>query len=213
MSEIYLLDDHELMREGLRALLHAHGHHVVGEAPTCAQATLDLQALAPALLLLDLHLAGESGLQVLADMQHQHRRTRTLVLTMSAQPHDVTQALRLGAAGYVLKGIGAKELMTAIDTVLEGGQYFSASIAHVAASAQGVGAADATPPALSAREREIVARVVRGQSSTAIGVALNLSPKTVDSYRSRLMTKLNVADVPALVLWAIRSGVVDADEP
>jgi two-component system, NarL family, invasion response regulator UvrY len=212
MSDIYLLDDHALMREGLRALLQANGQQVVGEAQTCAQANLDLPVLAPALLLLDLHLADESGLQVLAEIQRQNLRTRTLVLTMSAQPRDVTQAVRLGAAAYVLKGAGAKELMTAIHAVLDGRQYFSASIAGVAAAALGAGAADAVAPQLSAREREIVALVVRGQSSTGIGAALNLSPKTVDSYRSRLMTKLGAADVPALVLWAIRSGIVSADE-
>jgi two-component system, NarL family, invasion response regulator UvrY len=217
MSDIYLLDDHAVMREGLRALLQAQGHHVVGEAPTGAQALADMQLQAPAVLLLDLHLDGESGLQVLKEMQQRKLHTKTIVLTMSAQARDVRQAIRWGAMAYVLKGAGVKELMTAITTVLDGRRYFSAAIAGMATAAlgAGVGAAvdDAGSPELSLREREIVALVVRGHSSSAIGAALNLSSKTVDSYRARLMTKLDVADVPALVLWAIRSGVVAADEP
>lgn len=212
MTEVYLVDDHALMRDGLRAVLQAGGHRVVGEAADPTAALADIQRLRPALLLLDVHLGEHSGFDLLTEMQRRGLTTRTIVLTMSAQPRQVAEAIRLGAAGYVLKGSPAAELMDAIDVVLHGRRYLGGEVADLAV--QGLTARDGATAldALSARERQIVLLVVRGRSSAEIGALLHLSPKTVDSYRSRTMAKLDVADVPALVRLAIRSGLIDADE-
>ena len=137
----------------------------------------------------------------------------TIVLTMSAQPRDVAEALRLGASGYVLKGASAAELMQAIDSVLQGRRFLGSDVADLAVQGLVARDGDAALNALSARERQIIARVVRGSSSAEIALLLHLSPKTVDSYRSRLMAKIGVSDVPALVRFAIRAGLIDADEP
>ena len=213
MTQVYLLDDHAMMRDGLRAVLQASGHQVVGESADPTLALADLQRLTPALLLLDLHLGERSGLELLTELQRRRLPIRTIVLSMSAQPRHVAEALRLGASGYVLKGSPSAELLGAIETVLQGRRHLSPDVADLAV--QGLTARDevAALGGLSARERQIIELVVRGRSSTEIGTLLHLSPKTVDSYRSRLMGKLGVSDVPALVLLAIRSGLIGADEP
>jgi DNA-binding NarL/FixJ family response regulator len=213
VTDVYLVDDHAMMRDGLRAVLQAGGHRIVGETGDPTLALAELQRLAPALLLLDLHLGERSGLELLTELQRRRLPTRTIVLTMSAQPRHVAEAMRLGAAGYVLKGSSSAELMGAIDTVLQGRRHLSPEVADLAV--QGLTARDESSAvgALSVRERQIAELVVRGRSSTEIGALLHLSPKTVDSYRSRLMGKLAVADVPALVRLAIRAGLIDAAEP
>ncbi|WP_338414367.1 response regulator transcription factor [uncultured Sphaerotilus sp.] len=213
MSELYLVDDHAMMRDGLRAVLQAAGHRVVGESGDPTVALAELQKLEPALLLLDLHLGEQSGLGLLGELQRRRLSVRTIVLSMSAQPRHVAEALRLGAMGYVLKGSPSSELLGAVDAVLQGRRHLSPDVAVLAA--QGLSARDEASAldGLSVRERQIIEMVVRGHSSTEIGTLLHLSPKTVDSYRSRLMGKLGVSDVPALVRLAIRAGLIDAAEP
>ena len=213
MTDVYLVDDHAMMRDGLRAVLAAAGHRIVGESADPTQALAEIQCLAPAILLLDLNLGQRSGFELLAELQQRKLAVRTILLTMSAQPRHVAEALRLGAAGYVLKGASAAELLTAIDMVKSGRRFLDAYVADLAV--QGLTEPDsaAALERLSAREKQIVALVVRGSSSTEIGALLRLSPKTVDSYRNRMMAKIGVADVPALVRFAIRAGLVDANEP
>ena len=213
MTTVFLVDDHVMMRDGLRVVLEAAGHRVVGESADPTQALADIQALAPAVLLLDLHLNQRSGFELLTELQRRKLEVRTIVLTMSSQPRHVAESLRLGATGYVLKGASAAELVVAIETVLQGRRYLGGDVADLAV--QGLTARDSASAidSLSARERQIVLLVVRGRSSSEIGELLHLSPKTVDSYRSRLMAKLGVADVPALVRFAIRTELIDAQEP
>jgi DNA-binding NarL/FixJ family response regulator len=212
VSDVYLVDDHAMMRDGLAAVLRAAGHRVVGEAGDPTAALAGILRTAPQVLLLDLHLGPRSGFELLTELQRRHVELRTIVLTMSAQPRHVAEAMRLGAAGYMLKGSPSSELLGAIDTVLAGRRYLAGETADLAV--QGLTARDdrSALEALSARERQMAELVVRGKSSAEIGTLLHLSPKTVDSYRSRLMAKLGVGDVPALVRFAIRTGLVDADE-
>lgn len=212
MTDVYLVDDHTMMRDGLRAVLEAAGHRVAGESADPTQALAAIQRLAPAVLLLDLNLGQRSGFELLTELQRRKLDVRTVVLTMSAQPRHVAEALRLGAAGYVLKGASAAELVGAIAAVLQGRRHLGGDVADLAV--QGLTERDggAAIDRLSARERQIVMLVVRGSSSVEIGALLHLSPKTVDSYRSRLMAKLSVADLPALVRFAIREGLIDAED-
>jgi DNA-binding NarL/FixJ family response regulator len=210
MSLLYLVDDHTLLRDGLRAVLQAAGHQVVGESADPPQALAALRGLGPVVVLLDLHLGQRSGFELLTELQRRAPEVRAIVLTMSAQPRHVAEALRLGAAGYVLKGSPASQLLEAVDAVDKGQRFLGSDVADLAVqglTAPGDGALDT----LSVRERQIVLMVVQGQSSTEIGRALHLSPKTVDSYRSRIMAKLATPDVPALVRFAIRHGLIDAD--
>jgi DNA-binding NarL/FixJ family response regulator len=130
---------------------------------------------------------------------------------MSAQPRHVAEALRMGALGYVLKGSAGEDLAAAIEAAVAGRRHMGAEVADLAVQSFAQEADDPLA-SLSPRERQIIAMVVKGSSSTEIGVELHLSPKTVATYRSRLMAKLGVGDVPALVRFAIRSGLVDSDE-
>lgn len=212
MADLYLLDDHALVREGLRAVLQAAGHHVVGESDDPALALADLRRLRPSALLLDLNLGPHSGLEVLAELQRRKQALPVIVLTMSSQPRDVAEAMRLGASAYVLKGSPASELLAAVQAVAQGRRHLGPQVADLAVQGLTEAAAPSPLVGLSTRERQILLRVVRGQSSSAIGAELHLSPKTIDSYRSRLMAKLAVDDVPALVRLAIREGLISAQE-
>jgi DNA-binding NarL/FixJ family response regulator len=210
MSRVYLVEDHQIMRDGLRALLEARGHTVVGESADPTQALADLLRLNPEVLLLDLNLGGRSGLELQAELQRRRMPVRTVVLTMSAQPHQVAEALHLGASAYVLKGSPASELMEAIELAVNGKKFLGANVADLALEA--FTQPDADPlNLLSPRERQIILMVVQGKSSSAIGATLHLSPKTVATYRSRLMKKLGVSDVPGLVRLAVRHKLIDAE--
>ncbi len=208
MISIYLVDDHKIMREGLRALLQAWGHKVVGESSDLSGALEAIQELKPKVVLLDLHLEGRSGMELLSEMRQRKLSSHCVVLTMLAQPRLVAEALRLGALSYVLKGSSSSELATAIEAAARGHCYLGSDVAGLAARSAKEGDTIST---LSPREHQIIGMVVKGFSSVRIASLLHLSPKTVDTYRSRMMRKLEVHDVPSLVRLAIRNRMVDAE--
>ncbi len=210
MARIYLVDDHLIVRAGLRALLEGSGHTIVGESADITQALSEVNRLEPQVVLLDLHLDGRSGFEVLVELQRRSQSARVIVLSMSDQPRNVAEALRMGASGYVLKGAASVELLAAVDAVAAGRRYLGAGLTDIAV--QGLTTDADRGSTLSPRERQILVMVARGKSSAAIGEELHLSPKTVDTYRSRLMAKLELADVPALVRWAIREKLIDLDD-
>lgn len=212
MTRLYLVDDHQLMREGLRALLEARGYTVVGESADPTEALADLLRLRPEVLLLDLNLGGRSGFELLAELQRRHLPTRCVVLTMSAQPRQVAEAMRMGASAYVLKGSAGSDLMSAIDAAAKGKKHLGAEVADLALQVFMQPDSDDPLSALSPRERQIIIMVVDGRSSAQIGLELHLSPKTVATYRSRLMAKLRVNDVAGLVRLAVRYKLIDAED-
>ncbi len=207
MARIYLIDDHPIVRAGLSALLQGAGHTIVGEGEDITRALSDVNRLAPDLLMLDLNLDGRSGFEVLAEMQRRQMSTKVIVLSMSDQPRNVAEALRMGASGYVLKGSAGTELVAAVEAVQQGRRFLGEGLTDTAV--QGLTTDPERGNTLSPRERQILVMVARGKSSAAIGDELHLSPKTVDTYRSRLMAKLELADVPALVRWAIREQLIE----
>ena len=209
MTRVYLVDDQLILREGLHALLESAGHTVVGQSSDPTEAVVQAQQQNAQIMLLDLGLGERSGFEVLHELKKRESPVKAVVLTMSAQPRHVAEAVRLGAAGYVLKDSGAAEMLLAIETVASGRRFFGPQVADLAPQAlTSDGPAD--PFAiLSPRERQIVTMVVNGLSSAAIGTQLHLSPKTVDTYRSRIMAKLNVTGVTSLVRLAVREGLVE----
>ena len=210
-ARVYLVDDHAMVRQGLRALLSEAGHEVVGDSGDITTALAELQQLTPDVVLVDLSVGPRSGMELLAELQRRRLPVRPLVLTMSDQPRHVGMALKLGAGGYVLKGSPSEELLQAIAALRAGRRHLGPGVAELAARALAQGN-DADPFAsLSAREHQVVAMVVNGHSSNEIAAALHLSPKTVDSYRSRLMAKLGAPDVTALVKLALRHGLISND--
>ena len=146
---------------------------------------------------------------MLHELKRRDSPVKALVVTMSAQPRHVAEAVRIGAAGYVLKDAGAAELLLAIDTVAAGRRFFGPQVTDLALQALTQDTSTDPFSALSPRERQIVTMVVNGLSSATIGGQLHLSPKTVDTYRSRIMAKLGVTGVTSLVRLAVREGLVE----
>lgn len=212
MVDIYLVDDHAMFREGLCKVLEKAGHRVVGEADNADGAIADLARLEPQVVLLDVHLDHQSGFEVLEDMQQRRLRSRVIMITMSDNPRHVAQALRLGAMGYVLKDSASLELLSAVQVVANGRRYLCRRASTLAVEGLITDSRSASVQSLSAREKQVILMVVRGLTSAAISAKLDLSPKTVETYRARIMAKLGVDDVPALVRLAVREGLIGVDD-
>ncbi len=204
MTRLFLVDDHPIVREGLRAMLESAGHEIVGEAGDATSALAGIAASNPEIVLMDLELGRLSGLDLLAALRARSHPSRVLVFTMHGQPRRVAQALECGVHGYLLKDAGREQLLVALAAVARGEPFLQRELADALRSAR-----EASPEVLSAREREIVERVALGDTSAQIAERLSLSPKTVDTYRSRAMAKLGVGDFAGLVRWAVREGVID----
>lgn len=210
MSRLYLIDDHPIVRESLATLLGGRGHHVVGQSDDVTQALSEIVRLAPDVIVLDLNVGRRSGFEILALVADRRLSSRVVVLSSSERPEQVAEAMRLGAAAYVRKGAPVDELLAAVEAASLGRTYLAPQESELAA--QGTARHAQGQPDLSPRERQIVVMVAHGESSAEIGERLHLSPKTVDTYRSRLMGKLGLKDVPAIVRWAIREKLIDADD-
>jgi two-component system, NarL family, response regulator NreC len=213
MIRLVIADDHGVMRDGLRAILGAQsGITVVGEAADGVAAIRSVVEHKPNVLLLDLSLPLLSGLDVLRELRRRQLDTAVLVLSMHAAGETAHEALRLGARGYLQKGSAAEAVIEGVRAVAAGQRYLPQEIASKTLDAMLDGARAADPLAsLSDRERSVMRLVCEGKTSAEIAALLNVSPKTIDTYRSRLMQKLGIDDLPALVKLAIRTGVISAE--
>lgn len=212
MTTIYLADDHAVLRDGLQALLDAQpGLQVVGAAADGRQAVADIDRLRPDVAIVDIAMPLLNGLDATEQILQCSPATRVVILSMHATSEFVYRALQAGCYGYLLKESAGKELVAAVHAVAAGQRYLSAAIEHILVDDYlGLRQAAATGgplDQLSAREREVLQLVVEGHSSADIAQQLSLSPKTVDSYRSRLMQKLAIHDLPGLVKFAIQHGL------
>jgi DNA-binding NarL/FixJ family response regulator len=197
------------VRDGIRSLLGREcGFNVVGLASTGEQAVLTAERLKPDVIIMDLVLPALNGIDATKRILTLLPQTKVIVLSACDTSEHVYLALRAGAQGYVIKDAVGSELVGAIRTVLSGRQYLSASIAAAFASVdEGQTAAQSPLERLSSREREVLHRTVEGYSSTQIALQLSLSPKTVDTYRSRLMQKLGVSNRSSLIRFAIQHAM------
>lgn len=209
MTRILIVDDHEVVRRGLRHIL-ADGLPgcAVEEAGTVAEGRAAIERSAPDLVLLDIHLPGASGLDLLAEARTRWPRLPFLMLSAYPEQEFAVRCLRLGAAGYLTKESAADELVAAVRKALAGGKYVTASLAERLAGALG-GAPQAPHEALSSRELEVLRLVASGRSQKEIAVELGLSEKTIATYRARIAGKLGVSTNVELTRYALHHKLVE----
>ena len=209
---VLLADDHALVRAGMRSLLRdIAGVEVVGEAADGAEALALAARERPDAVLLDIAMKGMGGLEAAARFRELHPGVKVIILSMHASEEYVLQALRAGAAAYLIKDSATAELELALKSVMRGETYLSPAISRqvVERYVQRVGAAgvaEGTP--LTPRQREVLRRIAEGRSTKEIAFELGLSVKTVETYRAQVMERLGIRDVPGLVRYAMRTGLV-----
>lgn len=209
MLRVAIVDDHAIVRAGFREMLaNEIGIAIVFEAASGEEALAKLQAEACDVLLLDLGLPGQSGIDVLRTLRQRHGALRVLVLTGYPEERYALAMLRNGADGYLCKECGRDALLRAVRTVAQGRRYLSPHMAQLLAD-EVIGDGPAVPhQQLSERELQVFLRLARGQSVSDIGGVLNLSIKTVSTYRARLLGKLGLASNAELAAYAVRNGLL-----
>jgi two-component system response regulator NreC len=209
MIRIVLADDHQILLDGLRRLIDAKGDmQVVAVATDAATAIEAARVHKPDVLVLDISMPGGGGLEVARRVREMGLPTKIVVLTMYAEDRYVMEAVRLGAAGYVLKRSADKELLDAIRSVAAGEAYLTPAAVRLLLATQQNEGGRPEPP-LSPREREVLRFTARGFSNLEIAERLFVSPKTVDTYRSRIMAKLDLHRRSEIVDYALRRGLLE----
>jgi DNA-binding NarL/FixJ family response regulator len=211
---VLLADDHALVRAGIRALVEKIPNvEVVGEAGTGREALELVKSKLPNLVLMDIAMAELGGLDALPRITKDFPSVKVIMLSAHANEEYVIRALRSGAAGYMLKDAATAELELAIASICEDKTYLSPSISRTVIDdyLQRVGGPISPLEQLTARQREILQLLAEGRNTKEIASDLDISVKTVESHRLQLMERLNIYDVPGLVRYAVRSGLVSAE--
>jgi DNA-binding NarL/FixJ family response regulator len=214
---ILVTDDHAVLRAGLTALLNAEPDlTVVGEASDGSECLRVAQAVQPDVILLDINMPGMNGLEVLPLLRQSTPQSRILVLTMHDDTTYLRQVLRAGGAGYVLKQAADKELLSAIRTVHSGGTFLhpahAQSLLNDPTPASAPAQSDNRLAQLSEREQEVLTLIALGYSNKEIAEKLFLSVKTVETYKTRIMEKLELTTRAALVRFALQHKLLDEPE-
>ena len=210
---VFLADDHAVVRDGLRLILELQADiTVMGDAPDGRQAVRQVQQLHPDVVVMDIAMPELNGIEATHQICQTCPTTQVVILSMHSSSEHIRWALEAGARGYLLKESAGKEVVDAVRAVHAGRRYVSQRIADIMSDDYVRGRQDAQSASslerLSAREREVLQLVAEGRSSAQIAEMLFLSPKTVETYRSRLMRKLGIKDLPGLVRFAIRHGLI-----
>jgi DNA-binding NarL/FixJ family response regulator len=215
MINVLLADDHAVVRDGLSFILQAEGDiDVVASVANGRQAVSRAQALQPDVVLMDITMPELNGIEATALIRESCPEVRVIILSMLGTSEHVFRALQAGASGYLLKESAGQEVVEAVRAVAAGQRYLSPAITDIVVGdylLRADGNEVSPLESLSPREREILQLVVEGKSSAEIAGLVHLSPKTVDTYRSRAMAKLGVTDLPALVRFAIQHGLIGLD--
>jgi DNA-binding NarL/FixJ family response regulator len=219
---VLIADDHNLVRAGIRSLLETVPEiQVVGEASNGREALQMIEVQKPDVVLMDIAMSELNGLEATSRVAGDFPQVRVIILSMHANEEYVWQALRAGAAGYLLKDAGTSELELAIKAVARGETYLSPPISKqvIADYVQrigGEGEKGGMPlgemERLTIRQREILRLIARGHTTQDIAQTLNISVKTVETHRSQLMERLGIHDIAGLVRYAIRVGLINPDE-
>jgi two-component system, NarL family, invasion response regulator UvrY len=207
MYRMLLVDDHEIVRKGIRSILEDRFPSIaISEAADGDGALAVLENPFDAVVL-DLSMPGRSGIDLLAEIKHRHPKLPVLIMSLYGEQQFAVRALRAGASGYLTKSAAPEELVGAIERILRGGRYITETLAQrLAAAAAGV---DAAPhDQLSDREFEVMRGIASGESVGNIAERLHLSVKTVSTYRARLLDKMGMENNSELTRYAIQNGLV-----
>jgi DNA-binding NarL/FixJ family response regulator len=210
LIKVLVVDDHAVVRAGLRLLIDAESDmQTVGEAGSVRDAIFEARSAAPDLVLMDVVMPGESGLEGLPKLLHEHPGVRVLVLSMQDDPRYVREAFAAGASGYVLKEAADAEVVNAIREVAGGGRYVHPELGArlIAAEADAARAADEDP--LSDREREVLRLLALGYTNQEIAKPIFISVRTAETHRAHVMQKLRLASRAELVRYAIAKGMLE----
>lgn len=215
---LLLVDDHSLIRAGVRALvLDIPGYAVIGEADDGGQVLEMVETLNPDIIVLDLSMKQVGGLDALQRLKAVHPQSKVLILSMHTDPTLVMCALESGAHGYLLKDTTATQLAHALEALRNNERYLSPAIAHTVIDQALARARSPQVPTvdshnLTARQLEILRLIVRGKSTREIASGLGLSIKTVETHRSQIMKRLQIYEVAGLVLFAVRERIISLDD-
>lgn len=215
VTTVLLADDHPIVRQGMRHLLEKYpDFKIIGEAGDGAEAIRLLNLLKPDVLIIDIIMPGLNGLEVLRQFKKMSPATKAIVFSMHSTDAYVSQALNLGADGYVLKETGPRELASAIKEVIRGNQFLSEKLLKRPKMDRQIAEYSSMDmyQTLTTREREILQMTAAGMSSAEMGKKLIISPRTVELHRSRFMKKLGLRNQTELVRYAIRRGILLVDE-
>ena len=206
---VYLVDDHRILRDGLRMLLELQGDiSVIGEAEDGRKAVEGLLEAKPDIVLMDITMPELNGIDATQTVTLKLHDTKVIILSVHSDTEHIYRAFQAGASGYLLKESAGDEVVRAVRAVHQGRRYVSQKLMDTLPLSYSYQHQAHSPfELLSAREREVLQLTVEGATSAAIAEKLKLSPKTVDTYRSRLMEKLGVQNLPELVRFAIKHGL------
>ncbi|MCE5202678.1 MAG: response regulator transcription factor [Actinomycetia bacterium] len=210
---VVLADDHALFRAGLCALLdYSDDIEVVGEAQNGREAVELAETLHPDVIVMDIAMPVMNGIEATTAISERVPEVRVLILTQHEEPQYVAPLLRARACGFITKRAAGSDLMTAIRAVAAGEIYVHPAMGNLVVYEAGLRSAPGSVDQLTTREREVLARVVRGHTNARIARDLRLSVKTVEWHRTNIMRKLGTHGVADLVRYAIEHGLVDIDE-
>lgn len=205
---ILLVDDHQILREGLKVLLEREGFDVVGEAGDGQEAVRLAGTLHPDVAIVDFSMPSLNGVNAARKIQQVSPATRNILLTMHTEDAYVLESIRAGIRAYVLKTQATADLVHAIHDVVRGQIYLSPGISRVLVDAYLGGTEQAADP-LTIREQEVLQLVAEGKTAKEIAHLLGMSVKTAETHRSRIMEKLDIHDIAGLVRYAIRRGIIE----
>ena len=207
MTRLILVDDHAMFRQSLRKLLEDQGFSIVGEASDGREAVRLARTLDPDIAILDVSMPLLNGIDAAHEIHRLAPRTQVILLTMYREEAYILEALRAGIRGYVLKDQAASDLVAAVGDVLKGSIYLSPGISEAVVKAYKT-KSNAPGEPLSSRERQVLQLVAEGNTTKQIAAILNVSVKTADSHRTRIMKKLDIHETASLVRYAIRLGLI-----
>jgi len=211
MTRLLIADDHPIVREGLRRVVEdapGGGITVVGEASDGDELLAQASSVEPDVVLLDITMPGPGFVETIQRLKAIHPRVRILVLSVQPEDQFAVRALKAGAAGYVSKNLSPEHLVTAIHEVIRGGRYVSPSLAQRLAAAVADGADRPPHEGLSAREYQVLCLIGAGKSVKEIAAAMDLSVKTVSTYRTRILEKTTLKSNAEIIRYTVEHGLV-----